>query len=34
MTVDGKWGGDVELMAISAILQTDIYGANIYEQAD
>ena len=34
MTVDGKWGGDVELMAISAILQTDIYVANIYEQAD
>ena len=34
MSLGGVWGGDVELMAISAILETDIYVANLYNQED
>ena len=32
MTVDEVWGGDIELMAISSILGTDVYVANHYNQ--
>ena len=32
MSLEGVWGGDVELMAISAILECDVYVANRYNQ--
>ena len=34
MCLEGVWGGDIEIMAISAILQVDVYVANRYRETD